>query len=239
MAALEPEAPFTMSFPSVRGEIETACSRVENYLAELGMANERFEILLSLREALNNAVIHGNEEDPDKSVELTLTRDRDGLSFTVQDQGPGFDWRRSMARPVDARACSGRGLAILETYLTNLTFNEIGNKLMARFKISGDTDMADNAQETTLIVDKPIVASTIDELRQKFTDRIELHPESLTLDLAAVDMIDSMGLGLLVATHNSLLKRGCRLQLVNVSPDVYKLMTTMRLHKHFEIQKSE
>ena len=49
------------------------------------------DIETAVREALANAIIHGNRQDPHKSVYVSVTS-RDGeVSITVRDEGQGFD----------------------------------------------------------------------------------------------------------------------------------------------------
>ena len=59
--------------------------------------------------------------------------------------------------------------------------------------------------------------------------------KDLTIDLGGVEMIDSVGLGVLIATHNSLRQAGGQLAVANPSPDVQSLLRTMRLDKHFKV----
>ncbi|MGB8769823.1 MAG: ATP-binding protein, partial [Candidatus Korobacteraceae bacterium] len=52
------------------------------------------DIELALGEALLNAVIHGNAQDPYKRVYVTTRCNSDGeVSITIRDQGLGFDSR--------------------------------------------------------------------------------------------------------------------------------------------------
>ena len=57
----------------------------------------------------------------------------------------------------------------------------------------------------------------------------------MVLDFSQVQSIDSVGIGLLVATHNSLAKVGGSLSLANVGQDIFQLFTLMRLDKHFSV----
>jgi len=58
-----------------------------------------FDVELALREARGNAVVHGNQEDPEKKVHI---RCRCGpgkaISIIVTDQGKGFDFGKALAR---------------------------------------------------------------------------------------------------------------------------------------------
>lgn len=80
-----------------------------------------------------------------------------------------------------------------------------------------------------------IVAATVAELRSSLRDLLASGVRQLALDLTNVKMVDSAGLGLLIATHNSLKKVGGQLSVIEASPDVMELLTTMRMHQHFSI----
>ncbi len=74
-------------------------------------------------------------------------------------------------------------------------------------------------------------------LRETFRGRIQEGARRIVLDMGRVESIDSVGIGLLVATHNSLAKQGGELLLINVGKDIYHLLTLMRLDKHFSISQ--
>jgi len=82
---------------------------------------------------------------------------------------------------------------------------------------------------------RDITASTVEELQRKLTSLIDGGARDVVLNLTEIEMIDSLGLGLLVATHNSLSEVGGGLSLTNVSKDIFGLLTTMRLNKHFPV----
>lgn len=57
----------------------------------------------------------------------------------------------------------------------------------------------------------------------------------LKVDFGLVHLIDSMGLGALIAIHNHIKPLGVTLGVMRVHPEVYKLMLTMGLDRHFEV----
>ncbi|MCL7487506.1 MAG: STAS domain-containing protein [Desulfobulbaceae bacterium] len=99
-----------------------------------------------------------------------------------------------------------------------------------------------NAKETQeMITIKPgrdIVSSMVLEFREELREVVDRKDLLLTLDLDGVQMIDSMGLGVLIGAHNSLAKRNARLELTNICDDIFNLMKNMRLDKHFSIRQS-
>ncbi|MGV1098863.1 STAS domain-containing protein [Thiovibrio sp. JS02] len=80
-----------------------------------------------------------------------------------------------------------------------------------------------------------IVASNAGALKAQLAALLQNGAVQLRLDLAGVKLIDSMGLAVLIAAHNSLRKTGKRLEVSNVCQDVRKLLAAMRLDHHFEI----
>ncbi len=60
--------------------------------------------------------------------------------------------------------------------------------------------------------------------------------KDLSLDLGKVDTVDSVGLGLILAAHNTMTKRQGRLQLNNVPDNLFALFQDLGLDRHFEIE---
>ncbi|HOD35421.1 MAG TPA: STAS domain-containing protein [Syntrophales bacterium] len=79
---------------------------------------------------------------------------------------------------------------------------------------------------------KDIVASEAQELRRKIFSIIGEKPEKLVVDLEAVRVIDSIGLGVLISARNHLKKSGGELVVTNVSKEVAHLLRQMHLDRH-------
>lgn len=58
------------------------------------------DIMLAVTEAISNAIIHGNEFDPSKSVFLHVLFSEPVVSFTIRDEGKGFEPSK-LPSPVD------------------------------------------------------------------------------------------------------------------------------------------
>lgn len=83
-----------------------------------------------------------------------------------------------------------------------------------------------------------MVAASLGELRDEMRQLIAAGAREITLDLADVQMLDSRGIGLLIAAHNTLCQRGGRLSVIHASPEVLELLRTMRIHQHFSVSGS-
>ncbi len=90
---------------------------------------------LALREAVANAVVHGNGRDPSKLVRIILASDdHDGLFLIVQDSGRGFD-PASVSNPVRGtgiRAPNGRGVFLMRELMKDVTFRDGGREVRLR-----------------------------------------------------------------------------------------------------------
>lgn len=122
---------MTRSGFEMRVRIPARWSSVESVLAQL---RERapdlrkcFGAELVLREALNNAVLHGCQCDERKRITCRIRVDSRRIVVSVRDEGDGFDWRASKRGQATPEAESGRGLSIFGAYATRVRFNESGN----------------------------------------------------------------------------------------------------------------
>ena len=72
-------------------------------------------------------------------------------------------------------------------------------------------------KQTLIAPGRDIVASYAQELRRNLWSLIEEGVTDVTIDLAGVQMIDSIGLGVLIAAHNSLKKKQGRRNIYTVN----------------------
>ncbi len=99
--------------------------------------------------------------------------------------------------------------------------------------------MSDIIKEENRIIIKPghnLVASIANSFRSELHSLIQESPQELTIDLSGVEIVDSVGIGIIIATHNSLNKIGGKLKITNISKNTYDLFVTMRLNRHFTIE---
>ena len=93
------------------------------------------DVDLALREAVVNAVVHGNQRDRDKRVRVTLAKGRDGELFAiVRDEGSGFEPDR-LATPLQGDrlyASGGRGVFLMRSLMKDVTFGDGGRQVCLR-----------------------------------------------------------------------------------------------------------
>jgi anti-sigma B factor antagonist len=82
---------------------------------------------------------------------------------------------------------------------------------------------------------RDIVVSTVEGIKAEVKELVAASTGELLLDLHGVEMIDSKGLGLLIAVFNSLQATGRKLRITGAIPDLVDLFRVMRLDRHFVI----
>ncbi|MBN1931618.1 MAG: ATP-binding protein [Desulfobacterales bacterium] len=123
---------LSIKFSACFQHIDQAVEEIKRFLTENGLEYKSFGIVLSLREALLNAVIHGSNQNPYKMIQFKLHLNVTGLIIEIEDQGPGFDWKTFLNRKWQSTMESKRGLAIMKFYFSNITYNNKGNKILLK-----------------------------------------------------------------------------------------------------------
>lgn len=91
---------------------------------QLGLDEDAcMDLGLAVREAMVNAVAHGNNYDAAKKVRLALESRSDSLRITITDQGAGFDLNRvpDPTQGDNLMRGSGRGLLLIQTFVDEFT----------------------------------------------------------------------------------------------------------------------
>jgi serine/threonine-protein kinase RsbW len=108
-----------------------------------GVVGHEFEIELALQEALANAVRHGCQGDPAKSVECRIAYESTGeVRIVVRDPGPGFDVSGvpSPLDDVNVLRANGRGLFLIHQLMDEVRFADGGREIQMRKRHSSWRD---------------------------------------------------------------------------------------------------
>jgi serine/threonine-protein kinase RsbW len=96
------------------------------------ITGEEPAVELALREALSNAVVHGNRLDARKLVHVRVRcKAGKGISMIVSDQGQGFD-ARSIPDPLaveNLQAEHGRSICIMKLSMDRISFGHGGTEV--------------------------------------------------------------------------------------------------------------
>lgn len=93
--------------------------------------------MLSVIEAVNNAIVHGNKLDPEKKVGIRFHIDNKRIEFTVQDQGDGFD-PDALPDPTleeNLEKECGRGIFLIKNLCDEVRFEDNGRRVTMIFNL--------------------------------------------------------------------------------------------------------
>jgi serine/threonine-protein kinase RsbW len=110
---------------SVNKAEETA----DQIAAKTGFSEEeRQRIAMSVREAMVNAVLHGNHYDPAKKVDVSYEQNGKKLIITIKDQGNGIDEQRlpDPLAPENLLKQSGRGIFLMRAFMDEVRLRNMG-----------------------------------------------------------------------------------------------------------------
>jgi len=91
--------------------------------------SSRFGIQLAFDEAIANAIVHGNERRADAVIRINYRVSPQAIKLSIADEGPGFD-PSSVPDPTEdenLEVPAGRGLFLMQAYMTQVEYNTEGN----------------------------------------------------------------------------------------------------------------
>jgi len=74
-----------------------------------------------------------------------------------------------------------------------------------------------------------LTAVVVPDLQAELKKMLDKGARDLEFDLSSAAMLDSSGMGLLIAAANSLAPQGGKVRVTNVAPDIFRLLQSMRL----------
>lgn len=91
-----------------------------------------FAVKLALEEAITNAVRHGNESDPAKTVTIKWSINDDRVIVVVRDEGPGFvpDQIPDPTHPERLCLPCGRGILLIKAYMDQVEYRDNGREVL-------------------------------------------------------------------------------------------------------------
>ena len=106
-------------------EVEAAADKLA---AEAGFdEDERFRIAMAVREAAVNAVLHGNDYDPDKKISASFENNGTSLIITVADEGKGLDPETlpDPLAPENLMRGTGRGIFLIRSFMDEVNIRQL------------------------------------------------------------------------------------------------------------------
>ena len=127
-----------LKLPSNLRSIHVLDSFVQDLVHQYQISQEvHGNMLISLTEAVTNAITHGNHYDENKVVQINLQKKSDTIAIRVSDQGRGFD-PANVPDPTceeNICKCGGRGVFLMQRLCDQIQYKDNGRTVEMHFKI--------------------------------------------------------------------------------------------------------
>ncbi|MFJ6048967.1 ATP-binding protein [Streptomyces sp. NPDC092307] len=241
--------PGSLELPSEVASVEAAAAWAEVVCAACGLEEDgHYRLGLAVREAVANAVLHGNRREPAKHVRLSWQLREGRLVVTVADEGNGF----SRPEPTDEvnLTPSGRGLSLIGHFTDDYDIvrrdDPPGTDVVLAYNMTrkGRRDMKITARHTNgvtvLDLNGKLTIGVGDiALRNAIREALDSGAKGILLNFQHVPVVDSAGIGELVSGYTSVSNRGAKLKLVNLPPKLQDILQLTQLIAVFEVFDAE
>lgn len=127
-----------LQIPSDIGNLRMVEKAIDDFSAELNLSDEVYgNVMVATMEATNNAIIHGNNSDPNKAVKIIIQLDDKELKVHVEDQGLGFDFQNvpDPTAPENLEKINGRGIFLMEHLSDEILYLDEGRIVELKFRL--------------------------------------------------------------------------------------------------------
>lgn len=153
MASRVSEPTVHLEIGSRLENVELVQIAVQAALQQLEVADEDcHKIGTAVREAVANAIEHGNALDPDKPVEVDFGREGRQIVIRIRDCGSGFDPNRvpDPLEPENLMRADGRGILIMKQFMDRIEYSfhpDRGTEITLWKRVSALREASDPPEE--------------------------------------------------------------------------------------------
>jgi serine/threonine-protein kinase RsbW len=123
---------------SLRENLRIVEKAIDDMSLELNLSDEVYgNVLVATMEATNNAIVHGNQADPQKQVRVMIEKLDKDLLIRIVDQGNGFDYASvpDPTSPENLEKINGRGIFLMKRLSDDICFADQGRIVELKFRV--------------------------------------------------------------------------------------------------------
>ncbi len=117
-----------MRLESELSSVDPVEAKAEQMAREAGFDEDSAsQIAMVVREAVINAILHGNQKDPAKHVRVSFELNDEALKICIADEGPGLDPDSvpDPLAPENILRSSGRGIFLMRAIMDEVHFHQL------------------------------------------------------------------------------------------------------------------
>ena len=129
---------ISIEIPSLAENIRIIESFIDNAKDKFNLNDDIYgNIMISVTESVNNALINGNRKDKEKNVKISLSLNEGIIKFKIADQGAGFDYASlpDPTSPENIEKPGGRGIFLMKHLADEIDFEDDGRIVELSFYV--------------------------------------------------------------------------------------------------------
>lgn len=130
---------INIQIPSLLENIRIVESFIDNAKDKYDLDDDIYgNIMIAVIESVNNAIVHGNNADKEKNVDLSLLFDEEQIRFIISDEGNGFNISDlpDPTAPENLERTGGRGIFLMKHLADEVSFKNDGQQVELTFYLS-------------------------------------------------------------------------------------------------------
>ncbi|MDR2409174.1 MAG: ATP-binding protein [Bacteroidales bacterium] len=147
-----------MSLPSEISKLSETEMFLESLMRQFEIKDDFLGILsVPLHECVENAIVHGNKCNKDKTVLIEICLDQSKLLFSITDEGEGFDYNSFLQQNIEQS--KNNGLFLVQLLTEELSFakngSQISYKVDVPLTVFGNDKRINILQQSQTVVKNP------------------------------------------------------------------------------------
>ena len=132
------DQPVSISLHSSPDNVSEIQPYVDRIVSRYQITSDLYgNILISLTEAITNAIVHGNQADQNKQVHINSLFEKDQIKVKIQDEGEGFAFEDvpDPTDPMNILTLNGRGVFLMHQLSDGVEYSNNGSTVEIKFKL--------------------------------------------------------------------------------------------------------
>jgi anti-anti-sigma factor len=197
------------------------------------------QVVTSFGEAFTNVVVHGGSP-PEAEVELEIETHADRLTIRLLDHGKPFELAAVPRPDLEELPEHGMGVHIMRSWMDEVKYEGAapgapsGTNVLSMTKRLGDFSRSDEGDATVLRITGVLDAMTVPNIRRTIDAIVTEQRSPVTVDLSALRLIDSSGVGIIVSLYKRCRAYGGVVRVDGLRDQPLAIFKLLRLDRVFE-----
>ncbi len=192
------------------------------------------QVISGFGEAFTNIVLHGGSP-AGADVEIEIEPHEDHLTIRLKDQGKPFELSAVPKPDLASLPESGLGVFIMKSWMDDVSYRPGDPNVLSMTKRAGQFSRKDYGETTVLRIEGVLDAVTAPDIRPTIEALVAERRRTITVDLSALRLIDSSGVGVIVSLYKRCRGFGGTVRVSGLRDQPLSIFRLLRLDRVFAL----